>query len=124
MIIYKLCRLIRLSSPNLNYLMIAGMLFVYFSGIAYGIPKTDPPAALALCFVSVIFEVQWKVVSHAVLILHMHITKGSKLDVYNRLLLWNWNDCCQIVEGLSYIQVVHGIINLTPYSSFVYVCIY
>ena len=97
---------------------------MYFSGIAYGIPKTDPPAASALCFVSVIFEVQWKAVSHAVLILHMHITKGSKLDVYNRLLLWNWNDCSQIVEGLSYIQVVHGVINLTPYSSFVYVCMY
>ena len=94
---------------------------MYFSGIAYGIPKTDPPAASALCFVSVIFEIQWKAVSHAVLILHIHITKGSKLDVYNRLLLWNWNNCSQIVEGLSYIQVMMSQLMIAIY---VYVCIY
>ena len=44
--------------------MIAGMLLVYFSGIADGLPKTNPSATSALCFVSVLVEVQWKAVSY------------------------------------------------------------
>ena len=44
-------RLIRLSSPNLNYLMIMGMVLIYSSGIAYGSPKTNSLGAIIQCFV-------------------------------------------------------------------------
>ena len=46
-------RLIRLTSPNLNYLMIIGTSLMYCSGIAYVIPADTPPMVLSLCFVSV-----------------------------------------------------------------------
>ena len=46
-------RLIRLTSPNLNYLMIVGTSLMYGSGIAFVIPAATPPVALSFCFVSV-----------------------------------------------------------------------
>ena len=51
-IMSQINRLIRLSSPNLNYLIIAGMLMVYCAGIAYAIPRINAQATLSLCFVS------------------------------------------------------------------------
>ena len=45
-------RLIRLSSPNLNYLMIIGTLLMYCSGFAFVIPTASPPAVITFCFVS------------------------------------------------------------------------
>ena len=45
-------RLIRLSSPNLNYLLIIGTLMMYCSGIAFLIPTVNLSAVIGLCFVS------------------------------------------------------------------------
>ena len=49
-----MCRLIRLSSPNLNYILIFGIALVYMTGIIFIIPSSDPMALPALCIVSAI----------------------------------------------------------------------
>ena len=49
---FKLYRIIRLNSPNLNYLIIFGSIFVYLSCIVFVIPTLDPAAVSALCVVS------------------------------------------------------------------------
>ena len=48
---YLSIRLIRLSSPNLNYLLIIGMLLMYISGIAFVTPMTLPPVVSTICLV-------------------------------------------------------------------------
>ena len=45
-------RLIRLSSPNLNYLIIVGSLLVYSSAIGFAVPVWNEPSVLTFCFVS------------------------------------------------------------------------
>lgn len=50
-------RLIRLSSPNLNYLMITGTILMYSSGTVFLLPTRSPSTTLAFCFVSI--EVLW-----------------------------------------------------------------
>ena len=42
-------RLIRLNSPNLNYLIIGGMILLYFGGIGFVIPATDNRAVPPIC---------------------------------------------------------------------------
>ena len=46
-------RLIRLTSPNLNYLMVIGTSLMYCSGISFVIPAETRLMVLTLCFVSV-----------------------------------------------------------------------
>lgn len=50
--VYLSIRLIRLSSPNLNYLLIIGMILMYLSGIALVIPMTLPPIVSTVCLVN------------------------------------------------------------------------
>ena len=45
-------RIIRLSSPKLNYLIVWGAIHLYLSAIGLVIPTTDPDTIVALCFVS------------------------------------------------------------------------
>ena len=45
-------RLIRLDSPNVNYLIISGAIIVYISDIAFVIPTLNPSVVSALCVVS------------------------------------------------------------------------
>ena len=49
---YYYYRVIRLSSPNLNYIIIGGAILIYCSGIASALPTTNPEIRLFLCFVS------------------------------------------------------------------------
>ena len=46
------CRLIRLSSPNLNYLIGLGAIVLYLNVIVLVIPTTNPEFAAVLCNVS------------------------------------------------------------------------
>ena len=46
------CRVIRLSSPNLNYILILGVCLVYLTGIVFVIPTNDPMVLPGLCMVS------------------------------------------------------------------------
>ena len=50
---YPTHRLIRLTSPNLNYLMIIGTILMYCSGISFMISADTRSMVLALYFVSV-----------------------------------------------------------------------
>lgn len=47
-------RLVRLTSPNLNYVMIVGISLIYCSAILFVIPTISPPVVVALCLVSAI----------------------------------------------------------------------
>ena len=49
-------RLIRLNSPNLNYLVIAGMILLYCGGIGFVIPATDHQAVPPICLVAGFFH--------------------------------------------------------------------
>ena len=51
-LVYPTHRLIRLISPNLNYLMIIGTSLMYCSGIAFVIPVDTPSVVRSFCFVS------------------------------------------------------------------------
>ena len=51
-VLYSICRLIRLTSPNLNYLLIVGTLLMYTSGIVFLLPTRNPQVMRASCFVS------------------------------------------------------------------------
>lgn len=46
-------RLIRLSSPKLNYIIIVGAILFYVSAISFVIPSTDPDAVVVFCNVSI-----------------------------------------------------------------------
>ncbi len=48
---YLYYRLVRLDSPNLNYLIISGTTMVFAGGIAFVAPTLDPRAVSALCIV-------------------------------------------------------------------------
>ena len=50
--LYYTCRVIRLSSPNLNYILIFGVALVYLTGIVFAIPSDDPAVLPGLCIVS------------------------------------------------------------------------
>lgn len=50
--LWLLYRVIRLSSPNLNYIIIGGGILTYCSGIAIALPITNREMKLSLCFVS------------------------------------------------------------------------
>lgn len=50
--IHYSCRLIRLNSPNLNYLMIIGICLVYLGAIIFAIPSTNPQVVVLFCLVS------------------------------------------------------------------------
>ena len=52
-------RLIRLSSPNLNYILIIGIALVYMTGIVYIVPSFDLQTMPALCVVSIISFAIW-----------------------------------------------------------------
>ena len=45
------CRLIRLNSPNLNYLIIVGTSLLYCGGIGFVIPTLDPQSVPPICLV-------------------------------------------------------------------------
>ncbi len=49
-------RIVRLTSPNLNYLIIIGCLFIYISVYWYFIPSTNTDVVLTACCVSCIYE--------------------------------------------------------------------
>ena len=49
---FILCRLIRLTSPNLNYVICCGALMLYISVFFYAIHSTTPEIAIVLCYVS------------------------------------------------------------------------
>ena len=46
------CRLIKLTSPNLNYIIGAGAILLYLAIYVLAIPSTDPTAVAVLCNVS------------------------------------------------------------------------
>ena len=48
----SVCRLIRLTSPTLNYFICSGALMLYVSVYFYAIHSTDPDIATVLCHVS------------------------------------------------------------------------
>ena len=48
---YYCYRLVRLDSPNLNYLIISGTTMVFAGGVAFVAPTLDPRVASALCIV-------------------------------------------------------------------------
>ena len=47
-----ICRVIRLSSPNLNYILIIGVAMVYMTGIVFVIPSNDPLVLPVFCIIS------------------------------------------------------------------------
>ena len=48
----NMCRLIKLTSPNLNYIIGAGAILLYLGIYVMAIPSTDPTAVTVLCNVS------------------------------------------------------------------------
>ena len=51
-IVIPMCRLISMTSPNLNYVICCGTLMLYIAVYFYAIHSTDPDAATVLCNVS------------------------------------------------------------------------
>ena len=49
--LYSTCRVIRLSSPNLSYILIFGVTLVYLGGAVFLIPSNDPLVLPGLCIV-------------------------------------------------------------------------
>ena len=45
-------RVVRLTSPNLNYLIITGVVLTYLATFAYCLPSTNPSVVLTACCVS------------------------------------------------------------------------
>ena len=46
------CRIVKLTSPNLNYFTIAGTVLMYASTYFYLLPETSEPVIVARCIVS------------------------------------------------------------------------
>ena len=48
------CRIVRLISPNLNYITIIGAIFLYMSVLGFVFPTTKPQVLTPVCHVSII----------------------------------------------------------------------
>lgn len=57
-IFFFICRVVRLTSPNLNYLIIAGALLLYASVVFIVTPTLEEETATIYCNVSVVIEPQ------------------------------------------------------------------
>lgn len=54
--VFFICRVVRLTSPNLNYLIIAGALLLYASVVFLVTPTLEEETATIYCNVSVVME--------------------------------------------------------------------
>ena len=58
------CRIVKLTSPNLNYFTIAGTVLMYASTYFYLLPETSEPIIVARCIVSNLGEQLWSYYSY------------------------------------------------------------
>jgi len=56
LLFFFICRVVRLTSPNLNYLIIAGALLLYASVVFLVTPTLEEETATIYCNVSVVME--------------------------------------------------------------------
>lgn len=108
--VHDACRIIRLNSPNLNYLLILGAVLIYLTGIVFVIPTNDPGVLPALCIVSSCTEfhlIELHVFSYSYIIdvCPNFFYVGACLVSFCRVFLWIWNQCGKAVESLLHIQV-------------------
>ena len=78
--------MIRLNSPNLNYLVITGMILLYCGGIGFVIPVTYHQAVPPICMVSKLANslcVEYEVNAF------VSIVKNMDADIWVYIWLWN-----------------------------------
>ncbi len=92
-------RIVKLISPNLNYVIIVGAIMVYLSVIVFVIPTKDHTQATVYCHVSP---------SQSIAAVDSYCTSpfpaASGVAAEHRLLLLFWDHCCQNVEGILHLQ--------------------
>ena len=71
--------MIRLNSPNLNYLMIAGAIMVYLGGVGFVIPTQTPRAVIAMCTVCIVIVAKALVHVYHITLNHFRFVSGYYL---------------------------------------------
>ena len=104
-IIIMTYRIVKLTSPNLNYFTIAGTMLMYISTYFYLLPETSEPVIVARCIVSWLIQLnleQYFLINstHLKLLFPWPLAVGT-LALYNWILACIWNYALKDVEGVS-----------------------
>lgn len=93
-----LCRIVKLTSPNLNYFIIAGAIIMYASTFFYVLPTTSVVLIQACCIVSVKTDMhEWLLR----IMYHMQVgTMALHYWIYNCF----WNTSCKNVASVPNIS--------------------
>ena len=108
MTLSTLCRVIRLASPKLNYVIVVGVALMYLSAYLDVLPSVDQVLTQASCIVSGIVAYQCNtsiivlMISFwmPVILLIFGISTDLSVDVHRRILACIWHNIGQDVQSV------------------------